>query len=129
MLIDLSNFNSWPSLLKDAFYAEDAVGIQEFLEGKTLKAWHCTKLHDENHIYEKGLMPLSKEMYRENILSILKLHFTKSEYSSFEKEFERFYLNQGFEFRENMIWFILNKEMAYKRQSGCEDFFFILVER
>lgn len=122
-LIDLSKIENWPPSLKNAYNLEDREGIFESLIGKSLKAWHCTKLVTPDMVIENGLKTLSPEMYEEIIMSELQKHLSSIDFDNYLKAHKVFIAKGYYENRQKMIWFILNKEMSFHENGGCHDFF------
>lgn len=91
------------------------------LNDKLIIGFHCTKLINPLEIRKTGLLRLNPADYEEKMKAFLKANISNHRnLISVEKNFMSFKEINGYEHRENMIWFLLTKSLVHS--SGCNDF-------
>src|SRR5690625_175257 len=103
-------------------YDESFNKITELLYNEKIIGFHCTKLINPDKIFTTGLKKLNPEEYENWIIKNLEGKLLdKKMIVKIDKCFAEYKENGDYKYRENMIWFVINKSLIY--DSGCNYFF------
>lgn len=90
------------------------------LDDELIIGFHCTKLINPMGIKTTGLLRLNPLEYERKFKSFFKVNLSQEHYSLVERNFDEFNKINGYESRNNMVWFLLTKSLINNK--NCHDF-------
>lgn len=112
----------WHKSIVTPEYDKAKSKIIEIISRLEIKAYHCTKLTSWEGIYKEGLKTLNYDFHVIKVLEEMKkLEINDDILYRVKESFNRFEREGKYGKRENMLWFVLSRDLTDCR--GCEYFF------
>lgn len=93
--------------------------LNKLLEDEEIRAYHCTRC--ENESLKEGIKILNAKEHIELCIDKIRKYTSIDIIEQIEKTTKNYDSEGYFKNRENMIWFVLSKEMT--RNTGCINFY------
>lgn len=118
---ELLTGKNWNKPIETPLFNITKKSLEDILPKYSARAFHCTRLKNENKLYIEGLKNLEYNTFQQTVIDELQLLVDKDDIVEIRDLFKKYKEQNNLGNREKMLWFVLSKELTY--DLGCMDLF------